>query len=121
MIGAVGNRHNSYGETRKHGWPVKADRNHSSIPGVPVCDELRMVMGPARVADPERDVPGRDEDGRVRICGELKHVVHLFDSSGVPVNAVQHEGRGVLLLCGLDRDHGGLHRRPAARDQGHLH
>lgn len=113
MIDAAGNRRNSDGAPGKCGWPDKDNRNCSGVSGVLLCDELRMVMGSTGVVDPERDIPGGDEDGRVCICGELEHAVHVSDSAGVPVNAMQHEGRGVLLLWGLDHHHGALRRLPA--------
>lgn len=86
--------------------------------GMHVRDVVRMVVGSDGVADTERDLPNRDEGGRVRLRGEHQHDLHFRDSAGVPVDAVPHEGANILLLLGVDTGDGAVCAVPAAGDEG---
>ena len=89
--------------------------------GVRVRVGFRVVVGPAGVADPERDLPAGDPRRRLLLRREHQHALHLPHRAGLPHHALPHALLHLLLLRRLDRRHAPLRRLPAAGDQGRAH
>lgn len=68
--------------------PRKRLRDPSSDHGVHVCLGLCLVMGPAWVANTERDFPSRDAFGGPERDGLCQFALHFCDSASVFVNVV---------------------------------
>lgn len=84
---------------------------------VPLRHVLRLVVGPAGVVDPQRDLPSGDQDRRLRLRRQLKHVHDFRHRPVVPLDALPHARVHLLLLLGLDPGYGNIRGVPFARDQ----
>ncbi|KAK3147971.1 hypothetical protein QOZ80_3BG0289020 [Eleusine coracana subsp. coracana] len=82
---------------------------------------LRLVMGPARMAHPQRDVPARDA-----LRGAERHrlrqpALHLRHRAGLPLHALPPQVRNLRLLLRLGPCHVGLRAILPAGDQERAH
>ncbi|KAF7146368.1 hypothetical protein RHSIM_Rhsim04G0205400 [Rhododendron simsii] len=98
----------------------RASRDSGGARGL-VRHELRVVVGPTRVVDPQRNLPGGDQDSGLCFRCQHKHALHLHHCPGVPVDALPLASLHILLLLRLDRDNGSFRDLPVARDQGRVY
>ena len=103
------------------GQPRPRVGDHGGGDGVHVRVLLRVVVGPARVAHPQRDVPAGDAVGGAERHRVRQPALHLRHRAGVPLHALPPQVRHLRLLLRVGRRHVALRALLPARDQEHPH
>uniref|UniRef100_A0A453ILL9 Major facilitator superfamily (MFS) profile domain-containing protein n=1 Tax=Aegilops tauschii subsp. strangulata TaxID=200361 RepID=A0A453ILL9_AEGTS len=89
--------------------------------GVHLRGLLRLVLGPAGVAHPQRDVPAGDAVGGAERDGVRQPALHLPHRAGLPLHALPPQVRHLHLLLGLGARHVRLRALLPPGDQERAH
>ncbi|WVZ59665.1 hypothetical protein U9M48_009775, partial [Paspalum notatum var. saurae] len=106
---------------RRRGQDSKDLRGHRGGVHLRLRRRLRLVVGPARRAGAERDLPAGDPAGGAGHQRGRQHALHLRRRAGVPPHALPPEVRPLLLLRRVGARHDALRRRLPAGDEGRAH